>query len=114
MIDYRVTAPSLDSQAAPAAKPPSYEFAAAAFDADSRTLHGVNNAAGETSTTQEPNKPGVFPRAPTARRPGECRLAPHRGPRQNHEPYGHFRSAAPVGLRNFKPIRDLSPLTVCG
>jgi VWFA-related protein len=61
VIDYRVTAPSLKSQAAPAAKPPSYEFAAAAFDADSRMLNGVvNNAAGETSTTQEPNKPGVF------------------------------------------------------
>jgi VWFA-related protein len=61
VIDYRITAPSLKSQAAPAGKPPSYEFAAAAFDADSRMLNGVvNNAAGETSSTQDPNKPGIF------------------------------------------------------
>jgi VWFA-related protein len=65
VIDYRVTAPALKSQAAQNGKAPAYEFAAAAFDADSRMLNGiVNNAegggiAGETSTTPDPKKPGV-------------------------------------------------------
>ena len=61
VVDYRVTAPALKSQAAPSGKPPSYEFAAAAFDADSRMLNGVvNNATGETSATQDLSKPGIF------------------------------------------------------
>ncbi len=57
VIDYRVTAKSQ----AQTGKPPAYEFAAAAYDAESRMLNGVvNNAAREASSTEEPTKPGVF------------------------------------------------------
>lgn len=62
VIDYRVTAkPQVQT-----GKPPSYEFAAAAYDTESRMLNGVmNNAAEETSSPQDPAKPdsakpGVF------------------------------------------------------
>jgi VWFA-related protein len=64
-IDYRVTSPSLKSEAAPAGKSPEYEFAVAAFDSESNMLNGVvNNASAEpsasqTSATPDPNKPGV-------------------------------------------------------
>ncbi len=57
VIDYRVTAKSQTQNG----KPPSYEFAAAAYDNESRMLNGVvNNAAGETSSTPDPTKPDVF------------------------------------------------------
>jgi VWFA-related protein len=57
VIDYRVTAKSQTQ----AGKSPTYEFAAAAYDTESRMLNGVmNNAAGETSPTPDPTKPGVF------------------------------------------------------
>jgi len=60
VIDYRVTASALKSQTQ-TGKPPAYEFAAAAFDSESRMLNGVvNNAAGDASSSPEPAKPGVF------------------------------------------------------
>ncbi len=60
VIDYRVTDLSLKGQAQNG-KVPSFEFAAAAFDPDSRMLNGiVNNATGDTSVTSEANKTGVF------------------------------------------------------
>jgi|SRR5580658_3595119 VWFA-related protein len=65
VIDYRVTASALKLQPQPG-KPPSYEFAAAAFDSESQMLTNVvNNAAGnesaaEASASPDPNKPGVF------------------------------------------------------
>ena len=60
VIDYRVTALTLREQAQ-SGKAPSFEFAAAAFDADSRLLNGiVNNATGEISVTAEGNQRGVF------------------------------------------------------
>jgi VWFA-related protein len=60
VIDYRVTDLALKAQAAPNGKPPSFEFAAAAFDADSRMLNGiVNDATGDVSN-KEQSKTGVF------------------------------------------------------
>ena len=60
VIDYRVTDLALKGQAQNG-KVPSFEFAAAAFDSDSRMLNGiVNNATGDTSVTSEANKTGVF------------------------------------------------------
>jgi VWFA-related protein len=57
-IDYRVTDPALKSPSAP---PASFEFAAAAFDAESSMLNGVvNNAVGDTKSQQESSKTGVF------------------------------------------------------
>jgi len=63
-IDYRVTAPSLKSQAAQAGKSPEYEFAVAAFDSESHMLNGVvNNASADSSASPtsatDPNKPGL-------------------------------------------------------
>ncbi len=60
VIDYRVTDLSLKGQAQNG-KVPSFEFAAAAFDSESRMLNGiVNNATGDTSVTSEANKTGIF------------------------------------------------------
>ncbi len=60
VIDYRVTDLSLKGQARNG-KAPSFEFAAAAFDSESRMLNGiVNEATGDTSVTSEANKAGVF------------------------------------------------------
>ena len=60
VIDYRVTYLALKGQTQNG-KLLSFEFAAAAFDADSRMLNGiVNNATGDTSVTSESNKTGVF------------------------------------------------------
>lgn len=60
VIDYRVTDLALKGQAQNG-KTPSFEFAAAAFDVDSRMLNGiVNNATGDISVTSEANKTGVF------------------------------------------------------
>ena len=60
VIDYRVTDLSLKGQAQNG-KVPSFEFAAAAFDSESRMLNGiVNEATGDTSVTSEANKTGVF------------------------------------------------------
>jgi VWFA-related protein len=57
VIDYRVTAKSQ----AQTGKSPAYEFAAAAYDAESHLLNGVvNNATGEASSIEEPAKSGVF------------------------------------------------------
>ena len=57
VVDYRVTAKSQTQTG----KSPSYEFAVAAYDTESRMLNGVvNNAAGETSSTPDPTKPEVF------------------------------------------------------
>ena len=59
VIDYRVTASTLKSPTQ-TGKPSAYEFAAAAFDAESRMLNSiVNDAAGDTSS-QEPTKPRVL------------------------------------------------------
>jgi VWFA-related protein len=61
VIDYRVTDLALKSQATQNGKLPSFEFAAAAFDADSRMLNGiVNEATGDASTNSEASKSGVF------------------------------------------------------
>ncbi|HEY3971572.1 MAG TPA: VWA domain-containing protein [Candidatus Sulfotelmatobacter sp.] len=60
LVDYRVTDKALVSKAA-GSKPAQFEFAAAAFDDDSRMLNGViNNASGETSVNPETSKSGVF------------------------------------------------------
>jgi hypothetical protein len=57
VIDYRVTGTSQSRTG----KSPAYEFAADAFDPESHMLNSVvNNAAGNTSTTAEPGKSGVF------------------------------------------------------
>jgi VWFA-related protein len=57
-IDYRVTDSALKSPSAP---PASFEFAAAAFDAESSMLNGVvNNAVGDAKSQQESSKTGVF------------------------------------------------------
>jgi len=57
-IDYRVTDSALKS---PSAAPASFEFAAAAFDAESSMLNGVvNNAVGDAKSQQESSKTGVF------------------------------------------------------
>jgi VWFA-related protein len=59
VIDYRVT--DLLLKGAQNGKVPSFEFAAAAFDSESRMLNGiVNDATGDTSVTSEANKTGVF------------------------------------------------------
>ncbi|MGC1645838.1 MAG: VWA domain-containing protein [Candidatus Sulfotelmatobacter sp.] len=59
VVDYRVT--DLSLKAAQNGKVPSFEFAAAAFDSESRMLNGiVNDATGDTSVTSEANKTGVF------------------------------------------------------
>lgn len=61
VIDYRVTDLALKSQAGQNGKTPSFEFAAAAFDSESRMLNGiVNEATGDASTTAEASKSGVF------------------------------------------------------
>jgi len=59
VIDYRVTDLALKGQAQNG-KAPSFEFAAAAFDADSRMLNGiVNETAGDISASSEATKTGV-------------------------------------------------------
>jgi len=59
VIDYRVTDLTLKGQAQNG-KAPSFEFAAAAFDADSRMLNGiVNETAGDISASSEVTKTGV-------------------------------------------------------
>jgi len=59
VIDYRVTDLALKGQAQNG-KTPSFEFAAAAFDADSRMLNGiVNETAGDISASSEATKTGV-------------------------------------------------------
>jgi hypothetical protein len=59
VIDYRVTDLALKGQAQNG-KVPSFEFAAAAFDADSRMLNGiVNETAGDISASSEATKTGV-------------------------------------------------------
>jgi VWFA-related protein len=57
-IDYRVTDLALKNLQS--GKPPAFEFAAAAFDADSRMLNGIVNEATADSTHQEANKSGIF------------------------------------------------------
>jgi VWFA-related protein len=60
VIDYRVTDLALKGQAQNG-KVPSFEFAVAAFDADSRRLNGiVNNATADTTTARETSNSGVF------------------------------------------------------
>jgi hypothetical protein len=60
VIDYRVTDLALKAQAQNG-KAPSFEFATAAFDAESRMLNGiVNEATGGDSTRSEASKSGVF------------------------------------------------------
>jgi len=61
MIDYRVTDRALKSMSPQNAKAPEFEFAAAAFDADSVMLNGtVSDATVDSATTQEASKTGVF------------------------------------------------------
>lgn len=57
-IDYRVTDLALKNLQS--GKSPAFEFAAAAFDADSRMLNGVVNEATADSTYPEANKSGIF------------------------------------------------------
>jgi VWFA-related protein len=57
-IDYRVTDLALKNLES--RKPPAFEFAAAAFDADSRMLNGVVNEATADSVHPEANKSGIF------------------------------------------------------
>jgi hypothetical protein len=60
VIDYRVTDLALKAQAQNG-KAPSFEFATAAFDAESRMLNGiVNEATGGDSTRSEASMSGVF------------------------------------------------------
>jgi VWFA-related protein len=60
LIDYRVTDLALKSTPAQA-KAPAFEFAAAAFDADSIMLNGtVSDATVDSATTPEASKTGVF------------------------------------------------------
>jgi VWFA-related protein len=58
-IDYRVSVPALKLKVQ-RSKPPAFEFAAAAFDADGRMLNGVVNATTEASTGPDAGKPGFF------------------------------------------------------
>jgi VWFA-related protein len=61
VIDYRVTDLALKAQAGLNGKTASFEFAAAAFDSESRMLNGiVNNATGDASTAAESSRSGVF------------------------------------------------------
>ena len=61
LIDYRVTDLALKSMPAQNAKAPAFEFAAAAFDADSVMLNGtVSDATLDSATTPEASKTGVF------------------------------------------------------
>jgi VWFA-related protein len=61
LIDYRVTDLALKSMPAQNAKAPAFEFAAAAFDADSVMLNGVvSDATIDSATTPEAAKTGVF------------------------------------------------------
>jgi len=60
LIDYRVTDLALKAQAAQNGKPPSFEFAAAAFDSDSRMLNGIVNDATGDASNKEQTKSGVF------------------------------------------------------
>jgi len=57
-IDYRVTDLALKNLQS--GKPAAFEFAAAAFDADSRMLNGVVNEATADSVHPEANKSGIF------------------------------------------------------
>jgi VWFA-related protein len=60
VIDYRVTDLALKAQAGQSGKTPSFEFAAAAFDSESRMLNGiVNEATGDASAGSEASKSGV-------------------------------------------------------
>ena len=60
-IDYRVTDLALKAQNGQNGKTPSFEFAAAAFDSESRMLNGiVNEATGDASSSAEASKSGVF------------------------------------------------------
>jgi VWFA-related protein len=60
VIDYRVTDLALKAQVAQNSKPPAFEFAAAAFDADSRMLNGIVNDATGDASNKEQTKSGVF------------------------------------------------------
>lgn len=61
LIDYRVTDLALKSMSAQNTKAPEFEFAAAAFDADSVMLNGVvSDATVDSATTPEASKTGVF------------------------------------------------------
>jgi VWFA-related protein len=61
VVDYRVTDMALKSQAGQSGKPTSFEFAAAAFDAESRMLNGiVNEATGDISPNSDTSKTGVI------------------------------------------------------
>lgn len=61
LIDYRVTDLALKSTSPQNAKAPEFEFAAAAFDADSIMLNGtVSDATVDSATTPEASKTGVF------------------------------------------------------
>ncbi|HEY2858767.1 MAG TPA: hypothetical protein VGJ21_10155, partial [Terracidiphilus sp.] len=61
-IDYRVQNSTPPIGAAPSSKPPAFEFAAAAFDADGRMLNGIENDAsgGGNGAGTETNKAGLF------------------------------------------------------
>jgi VWFA-related protein len=61
VIDYRVTDLALKAQAAQNGKPSSFEFAAAAFDAESRMLNNiVNETTGDVSASSEASKSGII------------------------------------------------------
>ena len=59
-MDYRVTDSALKSLAAQSEKQASFEFAAAAFDADSRMLNSIVNEATSAGASDEQKKSGVI------------------------------------------------------
>ena len=61
VIDYRVTDLALKAQATQNGKPSSFEFAAAAFDAESRMLNNiVNETTGDVSASSDTSKSGII------------------------------------------------------
>jgi VWFA-related protein len=59
VVDYRVTDNALKSLTAQSGKQASFEFAAAAFDADSRMLNSILNEADSNGASDEQRKSGV-------------------------------------------------------
>lgn len=60
VIDYRVTDSTLKSQTAQSSMHPSFEFAAVAFDDESRMLNSIVNNAASEGVTDEQRKSGVI------------------------------------------------------
>ena len=60
VIDYRVTDSTLKSQTAQSSMHPSFEFAAVAYDDESRMLNSIVNTAASEGVTDEQRKSGVI------------------------------------------------------